>query len=225
MKKKLAIAAIIIIWIVIGFIGLKINWSKKEEKESTKNNSQVEKPDQQTESENLLGWKKGDWWEVQTNQYSAWVAQPEWMPGPKLKFEVKDIKEDQGQKRAEILMTYSDKENQPELTAEDFTKVIYNLENFQILEIQAQVYGEDSQFKNSNIQFAPYYSLCRLPEKPSFEGEDTTFKLTEGKLKDQLLPGRKASIDGSFQIWHENIPWWVYYEDDNTKAEIINWQS
>ncbi len=224
MKRKLTIAIVIIIWIAVGFVGLKIKWSKNEEKEPTKNDSQVEKQERQEGSENLLGWEKGDWWEVQTSQYSAWIAQPEWMPGPKLKFEVENIKEDEGQKKAEILVTYSDKENQPELTREDFTKVIYNLENFQILEIQARVYGEDSNFENSNMQFAPYYSLCRLPEKPHQEGNDTIFKLTEGKLKDQLLTGRKISIDSSFQIWHENIPWWAYYEDENTKGEIINWQ-
>jgi hypothetical protein len=225
MKKELVIVAIIIIWLVIGFVGLKMNWLKKEEKEPAENNFPIEKPDQQTEVGNILGWEKGNWWEVQISQYSAFLPQPEWMPGPKLKFEVKDVKENQGQKKAEIFITYSDKENQPELTGEDFTKVIYNLDNFQILGIYAKVHGEDLQFTGSNIKFAPYYSLCPLPQKPTQEGEATTFKLTQGKLKDQLLPARKISIDNSFQLWYENLPWWVYYEDENTKAELINWQS
>lgn len=226
MKKKLTIAVIIIIWLAIGFVGLKMNWLKKENKKPVENHLETEdKEDKKTEFQNLLGWKKGDWWEVQISQYSAWMAQPEWTVGPKLKFELKDIREDEGQKKAEVLITYLEKENQPELTREDFTKVIYNLENFQILEIYAKVYGEDSQFTGSDIKFAPYYSLCTLSQRPTQEGEATTFKLTQGKLKDQLLPAKKVSIDNSFQLWYEDAPWWVYYEDENTKAELINWQS
>ncbi len=225
MNKKIVIATIIIFWLVVGYVGLKMDWSKEEEKEPQNNDSQIEEQDQQIDLENILGWKKGDWWEIQTRQYSAWMAQPEWMPGPKLKYEVKDIKEDQGQKKAEIILSYSDKENQPEIIQEDFTKIIYDLDNFQILEIDAKIYGEDSQFRGSDMQFAPYYSLCKIPEKPGQEGEDALFKPTEGRLKDVLISVKKVSTDNGFQLWNNEILWWVSYEDENTKAEIVNWQS
>ncbi len=176
------------------------------------------------EVQNALGWKKGSWWKVEFRQYAPWKFTPTWTPPIKIIFEVTEVKSNP--KEAVVKISYENTEEASEVTKNDVTIIVYDLDTYAIKSASAVVSGTEYNYSGEEVpSLLPYYSLYSI-EKGFFEqGEEKEFTPDIGKFQGQKFKIKKVKVnEGESQTWalDQKIPYWLYFESANFKATLID---
>ncbi|MDI6898027.1 hypothetical protein [Methanocella conradii] len=181
-------------------------------------------------------WKVGDWWIIEESQQivQAAVDNPPWSGPYKWKMEVTGIQRVDG-KDCFIVVS----------TSEDFPDIkdilYYSTENLSIVRKESITPSYHDISDGWDVQSTP--SLYMVPSFPakaveipiSIESFDVPGASADKAVVDysKVMQGKadakgykvdishKGGYDG-YEVWHQNAPWWLYYNKTIVKARLID---